>query len=124
VTVTAVDPFGQVALGYTGTVTFSTSDRDSGVVLPADYTFSASDQGTHTFSGGFTLITPGDQTITATDTAVGFSATAVVTVQGSGAPARRHPAVGVSADDFFMAGFDLNSINSDLWSWTFSKSQR
>jgi hypothetical protein len=37
--VTAVDPFGQVAVGYTGTVTFSTSDIDPGVVLPAGYTF-------------------------------------------------------------------------------------
>src|SRR6516225_9910981 len=45
VTVTAVDPFGQVAVGYTGTVTFSTSDSDPGVVLPADYTFTADDGG-------------------------------------------------------------------------------
>src|SRR5579871_1446033 len=37
-TVTAVDPFGQLALGYRGTVTFSTTDSDPGVVLPADYT--------------------------------------------------------------------------------------
>jgi hypothetical protein len=86
VTVTAVDVFGQPAYGYTGTVTFSTSDNDPGVVLPANYTFTASDQGTHTFSGGFTLITPGDQTITATDAAGGFSASATVTVQNSGAP--------------------------------------
>jgi hypothetical protein len=35
VTVTAVDPFGQAALGYTGTVTFATTDPDPGVVLPA-----------------------------------------------------------------------------------------
>jgi hypothetical protein len=114
VTVTAVDPFGQVALGYTGTVTFSTSDPDPSVVLPADYTFTASDQGAHTFSGGFTLITPGDQTITATDTADGFSASAVVTVQGGGAPAPRRPTVGVWADDYFMTGFDLNSITGGL----------
>jgi hypothetical protein len=85
VTVTAMDPFGQVALAYTGTVTFSTSDRDPNVVLPADYTFTASDQGTHTFSGGFTLITPGDQTITATDTADNtIVGSATVTVTGGG----------------------------------------
>jgi hypothetical protein len=72
VTVTAVDPFGQVALGYTGTVTFSTTDLDPGVVLPADYTFTPDDQGTHTFTdtglGEITLITPGVQTLTVTDT--------------------------------------------------------
>jgi hypothetical protein len=72
VTVTAVDPFGQVALGYTGTVTFSTTDLDPGVVLPADYTFTPDDQGMHTFTntglGEITLITPGVQMLTATDT--------------------------------------------------------
>jgi hypothetical protein len=67
-TVTAVDPYGNTDINYTGTVTFSTSDPDPGVVLPADYTFTADDAGTVTFSGGVTLMTPGDQTITATDT--------------------------------------------------------
>jgi hypothetical protein len=68
VTVTAVDPFNQVAVGYTGTVTFSTSDTDPGAVLPAAYTFTLDDGGTHTFTdtglGETTLITPGDQTLT------------------------------------------------------------
>jgi hypothetical protein len=85
VTVTAVDAFGQVALGYTGTLTFSTTDRDPNVVLPADYTFTASDQGTHTFSSGFTLITPGDQTIAASDTTDNsIVGSATVTVTGGG----------------------------------------
>jgi hypothetical protein len=73
VIVQAVDPFGQPALGYTGTVTFSTSDPDPGVVLPADYLFTAADQGSHTFSAGFTLITPGEQTLTVSDQSAGFS---------------------------------------------------
>jgi len=67
--VKAVDVFGQTAFGYTDTVTFNTSDRDPKVVLPGGYTFTAADQGTHTFRGGFTLMTPGDQTISAMDTA-------------------------------------------------------
>jgi hypothetical protein len=96
VTVTAVDPFGRAAYGYTGTVAFSTSDPDPGVVLPADYTFTPDDQGTHTFSSGFTLVTPGDQTITATDAAGGFSASAVVTVQGGGARDYSRPTEEVS----------------------------
>jgi hypothetical protein len=74
-TVTAVDPFGQLAIGYRGTVTFSTTDPDPGVVLPADYTFMADDAGVHTFSdtglGEITLLTHGHQAITATDTADG-----------------------------------------------------
>jgi hypothetical protein len=93
-TVAAVDPFGQSAYGYTGTVTLSTSDGDPNVVLPADYPFTPDDQGTHTFSGGVTLITPGDQTITATDTSDDTVAgSATVTVTGS----QCRPAAGIDA---------------------------
>jgi hypothetical protein len=82
-TVAAVDPFGQPTYGYTGTVTFTTTDPDPGVVLPADYSFTPDDQGTHTFSGGVTLVTPGDQTITATDTSdTTVAGCATVTVTG------------------------------------------
>jgi hypothetical protein len=59
VTVQAVDVFGQVAFAYRGTVTFSVTDPDPAVVLPLDYTFTADGPGMHTFTGGFTLITPG-----------------------------------------------------------------
>jgi hypothetical protein len=90
VTVTAVDPFSQVSLGYTGTATFTTSDPDPGVMLPAAYPFTAADRGTHTFSGEFTLMTPGDQTLTADDAAGGFCASAVVTVQSVGPTPGRH----------------------------------
>ncbi len=86
-TVTAVDPFGQLAAGYTGTVTFSTSDPDPGVVLPADYAFTAADAGFHTFSdtgqGETTLVTRGDQSIAAADTADG-------SIMGSAAVKVRH----------------------------------
>jgi hypothetical protein len=50
VTVTAVDPLGQVAVGYPGTLTFATTDPDPGAVLPADYSFTADDGGVHTFT--------------------------------------------------------------------------
>ena len=83
VTITAVDVFGQTAVGYTATVNFSTTDPDPGVVLPADYTFTPDDGGSHTFTntglGEITLITPGDQTITVTDT-TDHTITASVTV--------------------------------------------
>jgi hypothetical protein len=45
-----------------------------------DYPFTAADAGTHTFPGGFTLVTPGDQTLTATDTVSGITGSATVTV--------------------------------------------
>jgi DNA-binding beta-propeller fold protein YncE len=80
ITVTALDPYGNTAVNYQGTVTFSTSDTDPGIVLPADYTFTAADAGVHTFSGAVTLITPGEQTVTATDTASGMTRSTTVTV--------------------------------------------
>jgi hypothetical protein len=86
VTLTAVDPFGQVAVGYLGTITFSSSDPDTGVVLPADYAFQPSDGGQVAFPGGVTLITPGDQTLTVTDTADNTLTGSVVVTVSSAAP--------------------------------------
>ncbi|HLY13451.1 MAG TPA: Ig-like domain-containing protein [Candidatus Limnocylindrales bacterium] len=51
---------------YAGTVTFSSSDSNPGASLPADYTFTVDDAGTHTFD--LTLATAGLQSVTATDT--------------------------------------------------------
>ena len=59
--VTALDQFGNVATGYTGTVHFTSTDAAAS--LPADFTFT---DGTATFNA--TLNTDGNQTITATDT--------------------------------------------------------
>jgi probable HAF family extracellular repeat protein len=83
VTVTSLDPSGNIDTAYQGTVTFSTSDSDPGVVLPPDYRFTTGvggDNGVHTFSGGVTLITVGDQTLTLTDTASGIAGSATITV--------------------------------------------
>jgi predicted outer membrane repeat protein len=80
VTVQAVDIFGQVAFGYRGTVTFSVTDPDPAVVLPADYAFTADDPGMHAFTGGFTLITPGPWTLTVADLANGLSIGVTLTV--------------------------------------------
>jgi sugar lactone lactonase YvrE len=85
-TVTALDPYGNLDTTYQGTVTFSTTDPDSGVVLPADYTFTpgvGGDNGVHTFSGGVTLVTVGAQTLTVTDKVSGIAGSATITV-GSG----------------------------------------
>jgi hypothetical protein len=62
-TVTALNADGSVNTGYTGTVHFSSSDAQA--ALPADYTFTAADQGLHTFT--VTLKTAGSQSITAAD---------------------------------------------------------
>jgi beta-lactamase superfamily II metal-dependent hydrolase len=73
VTVTALDASNASVAGYTGTVHFTSSSAGT---LPADYTFTGGDAGTHTFS--VTLTTNGMQTVTATDTV-----TASITGSGS-----------------------------------------
>ncbi len=87
VTVTALDPYGNVDTNYAGTVTWTTTDPDAGVALPADYTFTTGDggdNGVHTFAGETILITPGPQDMTATDTASGINGTATVLVNDAG----------------------------------------
>jgi hypothetical protein len=66
-TVKITNADGTTDTGYTGTVHFTSSDPQA--VLPSDYTFTAADQGEHTFTA--TLKTAGSQSITATDTANG-----------------------------------------------------
>ena len=64
-TLTVEDAYGNVVTGYVGTVHFSSSD--STAMLPANYTFTASDAGVHTFTG-LVLHKKGKQTLTVTDT--------------------------------------------------------
>jgi len=80
VMVAALDAYGNVDTNYGGTVTWVTNDTDPGVILPADYAFQAADSGVHIFPGGVTLVTLGDQTLTATDTVSGIAGSAAVTV--------------------------------------------
>ena len=80
VTVTAQDAQGKTASGYTGTVHFTSSDALA--VLPANYAFTSTDKGAHTFS--VTLTTVGSQTVTATDTVTGsISGSAAVSVSAT-----------------------------------------
>jgi len=66
-TVTARDGFGNTATGYRGTVHFTSTDGQA--VLPANYAYTATDAGSHTFSA--TLKTAGSRAITAADTITG-----------------------------------------------------
>ena len=67
VTVKAEDSFGNTATGYTGTVSFTSTDNAA--TLPANYTFPAADNGTHSFSAAVVLKTVGEHSVTVTDTA-------------------------------------------------------
>jgi Tol biopolymer transport system component len=90
----AKDLYGNIVTGYTGTVSFSSSDSQA--MLPAPYTFTAGDAGVHTFSG--TLVTVGTQTITASDTVssslTGAQTGLVVNAAGAAKVNYRAPAAG------------------------------
>jgi len=66
VMVKAIGDGGLTATEYTGTVSFTSSDTSA--VLPESYTFLTGDSGVKTVTGGVTLKTAGEQTVTATDT--------------------------------------------------------
>jgi hypothetical protein len=65
VLVTALDAYGNVTPGYTGTMHLTSSDGQA--ILQPDHTFTAADGGRYAFAA--TLFTAGTQSITATDTA-------------------------------------------------------
>src|SRR5262249_13519480 len=77
--VQASDPFGLSAPGYPGTVHFSSTDPQA--TLPADYTFTATDNGQHTFSG-VVFGSAGSQTITVSTAANGFGYPSDLTANG------------------------------------------
>ncbi|HLJ95294.1 MAG TPA: DUF4982 domain-containing protein, partial [Gemmataceae bacterium] len=83
-TVAALDPYGNTAISYTGTVHFTSSDGQA--TLPTDYTFVGGDAGTHTFTNTFILKTAGVQTITASDNLHGsMTGTAMLGVSAAAA---------------------------------------
>src|SRR5262249_13425755 len=78
VTVTVLDAYGNTVPTYLGTVHFSSTDPDPGLILPPNYRLQASAGCTHVFTAGITLITAGDETITVTDTGSGLSRSVTV----------------------------------------------
>ncbi|MCE9608702.1 MAG: Ig-like domain repeat protein [Chthoniobacter sp.] len=85
VMVTAQSSDGNTITGYTGTVHFTSND--GAAVLPADYTFTGGDNGTHTFSNGVALKTAGARSISATDTVTAITGTQSGITVGSAAAA-------------------------------------
>jgi len=65
ITVTAFDPYNNVATGYRGKIYFTSSDNRA--TFPSVYTFTSGDGGVRTFGNGVTLRTSGNQTIAAYD---------------------------------------------------------
>ena len=88
VEVEAQDASNHRVTGYTGTVLFTAGLTSSGITLPANYTFQASDRGEHYFS--VTFANTGSQTLIGTDTATGSTITGSVTVTVNPAPVVTH----------------------------------
>jgi hypothetical protein len=80
VKVSALDPFGNIATGYRGTVTFSSSDKGPGVSLPGPHTFITADAGTQTFA--VTLADAGAQTISVSDGKLSAPSQTIGVLQG------------------------------------------
>ncbi|HEY2354392.1 MAG TPA: hypothetical protein VGH79_05780 [Gaiellaceae bacterium] len=83
-TVRVLDATGATVQGYTGTVHFTANDPQA--VLPADYTFTATDAGVHTFTGGVTMKTE-SAAATVTVSAPGLSSSSQTFGVGPGATA-------------------------------------
>ncbi len=85
VTVSGKDAYGNIATGYRGTIAFGSSDALAG--LPANYTFTAADAGTHNFSvilkgSGSSVVTVQD-TANATNPAYSFTQRDIVVTPGA-----------------------------------------
>jgi len=111
--VTVKDPYFNVITGYRGTVVITSSDPTP-PVLPAGYTFTSSDKGTHAFAGVI-LRGAGTRTVTATDTRraslTGTSAPIAV-VAGAATRLRVVPAApAINAGD--RVGFTITAL--DTW---------
>src|SRR5258708_24457996 len=62
----------------------STLPLPAALPIPADYNFTSGDAGVHTFSNAVTLVTAGNQSVTATDTSSSsITGTATVTVSAA-----------------------------------------
>ena len=101
-TVTALDRFGNIAVGYSGTVQFSSSD--GAATLPTGPTLAA---GRGTFSA--TLATSGAQTLTATAAGVSFATSNPITTRGLVVTSLTPTSTGYVAT--FSKPFDAGQIN-------------
>ena len=120
-TITALDQYGNVATGYTGTVHFTSSDPTA--VLPPDTTFTAADNGVKTVT--VTFKTPGAQSLTATDTANGaitgnqgsitVSPAVVSALSASGASVRVGETAQLTATGTFTDGTTRDVTASVTW---------
>ncbi|HYO72541.1 MAG TPA: hypothetical protein VEU33_41360, partial [Archangium sp.] len=105
VRVTARDTLGNIAAPYTGTMTVTSTDTHPQSAMPAPAAYSpGADQGSRVFATR--LVGAGSQTLTATDSAGGWSCTALVTIN----PAA--PLIQVALPTDTNAGYPVDAVVS------------
>ena len=125
ITITAKDAYGNIATGYIGTVHFtSTNDTAVSVNMPTDYTYTATDAGSHTFTGVI-LITAGprginvDDTVNSLSTALGINVNAAalssIVVGVSSSSITAGPSVALSNTGYDQYG---NSLGAQTVTYT------
>lgn len=123
-TITARDHYSNIASGYTGTLHFTSNDTAITVALPSDYTFTATDAGSHTFT--VTLTTAGNKAIAINELAgAGLSNSTAVLVNANSLSSI---VVGVSSSyvtvgypvTFSAQGYDAygNSLGAQVVTYT------
>jgi len=129
ITVTVYNTQGNIAIGYKGTVYFTSIDPKATLPYTSQkpYTFttgSKGDKGVHTFSG-FNLVTAGSQTITVTDGKISASTSAIAVnpaspIQIAIAPKTATVTAGgkqaytATATDYYGNSWNITSLTS--WS--------
>src|SRR5207248_7230495 len=79
VLVAVKDAYNNTVTGYSGTVSFSSADP-YGPTLPADYTFTAADNGSHSFPAAAILYKAGTWDVTVADKQSGVAGSRTVVV--------------------------------------------
>lgn len=122
VTVTAKDASNVTLTSYRGTIHFTSSDALAG--LPADYTFTAADNGAHVFGNATTLRTAGNQTVSAADTGQPTktgSSTVSVSAAGLDHFAVTNPGTQVAGTAFTLTVSALDQYGNAASGWTGSQ---
>jgi uncharacterized delta-60 repeat protein len=98
-TVTAYDAYGNVATGYTGTVTLTSTDP--AVPILGSYTFTGAEQGTVTFDGQ-ALVTAGPQSILVSDGSLSAQANLTINPDVAASLVLTGPASATAGEPFMV----------------------
>ncbi|MBI4948047.1 hypothetical protein HY844_00620 [Candidatus Berkelbacteria bacterium] len=106
--VTAYDAYSNVATGYIGTITFTSSDAQA--TLPSNYTFVGGDAGTHTFTNGVILKTSGVKSVSISDGTLSDSVNVTVSSASANELVLTTPSTSVTAGTSFSVTAQIQDL--------------